>query len=111
VSDSVTTINDATSKSLEKIDEATSNAVSQVKQAASSKVPITDPKYLPKFDVVDPNTGKWVTPNDSNYDAVKSQLGGDAGTVNPNKSTACLNALKKWRETHPSSSTASNSSR
>lgn len=49
----------------------------------------------PKYDIMDPKTGELISPNDPRYEALKSQLGGDAGTVPYDKSTANQAALEK----------------
>lgn len=49
------------------------------------------------YAVVDPDTGKLVWPGDTGYWALKKQLGGDAGTIDPAHSTACQKAREEFK--------------
>ena len=92
-------ISKATSEGVSKIQGEASKAVSQIQAVTSSSVVITDYGYA----IINPTTGKMVWPGDADYDKYKSELGGDAGTVDPNKSTAVQDALKKLKAAWASS--------
>lgn len=50
------------------------------------------------FDVIDPQTGRFIGPDNPNYFALKNQFGGDAGTVDPYKSKTCAPIIEEWRK-------------
>lgn len=50
------------------------------------------------FDIVDPVTGRYIGPREQKYFTLKKQLGGDAGEVPPDKSTACAPIIKEWNQ-------------
>lgn len=62
---------------------------SELRQAASEVL------HNIKYVIINPDTGEWVDANDPNYEAYKKILGGDAGTVFPENSTAIKAALEK----------------
>ena len=47
------------------------------------------------YAVINPDTGDFVMTTDTNYTTCKAELGGDAGTVDPNKSTTIAAARVK----------------
>jgi len=89
------------SSAVSEINQAASEGVSQVQQAASkavSQVQSTQPVISATemlFAVINPDTGEMVWPDMTNYTAYKAALGGDAGTVDPAKSTAIAAARVK----------------
>jgi hypothetical protein len=87
----VSEINQVASDGVSKVNEAADSAVSKVKAAIPSQGATKDYGYA----VIDPSTGKYVWPGDSNYDTYKAALGGDAGTVEPAKSSTIQAALAK----------------
>ena len=59
------------------------------------------------YDVIDPETGKHVDIYNSRYNDLKKQLGGDAGTVPSDQSTACQAALAQYKAKQAAASSAS----
>lgn len=113
-----TAIDSAVSAGIQQINSATSKAVSEVQQAASSHSdsPAPGDGYIaPKLDsrypVINPNTGELVGFGDANYAQFKAELGGDAGTVMPDQSTAITAARAKLKAAAASSSSSSATSK
>ncbi|HEX3038142.1 MAG TPA: hypothetical protein VHO94_04015 [Oscillospiraceae bacterium] len=82
---------------------STSSVVSKATQSiaqptASSAVSTSsvDTKYIPKYQVIDPDNGQYISPNNSKYETIKAKLGGDAGTVPPEQSTICKPIIEKF---------------
>lgn len=50
------------------------------------------------FDIIDPKTGRFIGPDNPQYFPLKRQFGGDAGTIDPYKSTACASIIEEWRK-------------
>ena len=70
---------------------------SQIESSNTSSATVstsTTTKNL-RYGVINPETGAYVDTSDPNYEKYKAELGGDAGTVPDNKSTACQAALQK----------------
>ena len=81
-------------KMAENTQSVTSTTNTQTQTSSSSdgiKITITDERY----GVVNPETGAYVPTSDPNYEKYKAELGGDAGTVPDNKSTACQAVIQK----------------
>ena len=102
---------------VEAIQKATNDGVSQIKQATNDGVSAIQSKQqedealraekierrkqqeaAARWPVIDPKTGYDVSPNNPKYEQIRAELGGDAGLVNPDKSTACQAALQKLKE-------------
>lgn len=109
VDETISKINAATDSAVSKIQVAADSAVSQVQAAQSSSLPIPE---LPVggYAIINPSTGNPVSPSDPNYNAYKTELGGDAGTVDPNKSTAIAAARAKLAAEKATASAVSSSS-
>jgi hypothetical protein len=50
------------------------------------------------YDIVDPDTGKYINARDPKYFGIKKALGGDAGIVPPDKSSTCAPIIKEWNQ-------------
>lgn len=84
-----------------------SNPVATPQSNTSSTNKVIRNQDPPKYPVIDPATGLLVWPNYSNYETVKAELGGDAGTVDPDHSTACQKAKEEARQKYLASQAAS----
>lgn len=106
VADGVNQIQQATDNGVSQIHDATSKAVSQIQADQKAKDALKTQKAArlkkemesQQWDVIDPDSGEYIGPNDSRYESIKAKLGGDAGTVNPDKSTACQKAAKQAQQ-------------
>lgn len=110
VDDSITKINDVTSKSIDKINSTTSEAINEVKKTASSTASGLK-KQMAWYGLVDPKTGTPISGSDPNYKAIQAELNAgcdvkDAGTVPPNQSKACQAALNRIKAAKAASSSA-----
>jgi hypothetical protein len=108
VDSGVSAINKVTSEGVSKVQAAADSAVSQIQAAQSSSVASLKPQVA-YYTIIDPSTGKYVSPGDSNYDKCKSELGGDAGTVPFDQSTAIQAALAKLKAASSSAAASSSS--
>lgn len=99
VADGIDEINEATQKGVSAVNEAAKAAVSDV--ASAAKEAGTTSHFVKAtrlgYDVFDPDTGEWINPRESRYNAVKAELGGDAGIVPENQSTACQKAIEEYK--------------
>lgn len=50
------------------------------------------------FDIPDPTTERFIGPREPDYFKLRKQIGGDAGTVDPYKSTVCAPIIEEWRK-------------
>ncbi|HEX3018553.1 MAG TPA: hypothetical protein VHP31_11975 [Caproicibacter sp.] len=99
-------VNKVANSSTQSENTNTSSAESKAPKSASSVAPSSTStsqlkrQAMPTFAVINPSTGALVYSSDSNYEKYKAELGGDAGTVPTNQSTACQAALKKIEEAY-----------
>jgi hypothetical protein len=75
-------------------EDNTVSTSSEVSTQTSSTTSTSTTKHL-QYGVVNPETGAYVPTSDPNYEKYKAELGGDAGTVPDNKSTACIAVLER----------------
>ena len=94
-----------TSDVLSKVDNKTTQSVSQLQEdknkddiKAAKAARLQKEKESSQWPVIDPDTGGMVYPGYVNYDKIKAELGGDAGIVPTNKSTACQKAKEEARQ-------------
>jgi hypothetical protein len=97
VAEGVEEIQKATDDGVSQIHEETDKAISKIQETVPQKSSSVVSHEAAKYAIIDPDTGELVFPSYSQYEKIKAQLGGDAGTVNPDKSTACQAALKAAR--------------
>lgn len=91
----------------------TSQEVSNTTESIEKTEPKSEPESTPKenteretsmkpntdyYVVIDPDTGRYIQPRDPRYFEIRNRLGGDAGTVPPNKSSACAPYIQKWKQ-------------
>lgn len=87
VDDGVSAIQKATDDGVSRIKDETGKAVSEIESEADAQKPTVNKKSC--FPVINPDTLEDVYTTDSNYVAICQRLGGDAGQVPYDKSTAC----------------------
>lgn len=92
VDDGVSAIQKATDDGVSRIKSEAGNAVSEIESEANAKKPIVTKSC---YQVINPVTLETVYPSNSDYDIICQQLGGDAGTVPMEKSTACAPYYKQ----------------
>ena len=106
VDDGVEAIQKATNDGVSQIKQATNDGVSAIQSKqqedealrAEKAARLQREKEEERWPVIDPKTGYDVSPNNPKYEQIRAELGGDAGLVNPDKSTACQAALQKLKE-------------
>lgn len=100
----------------QEVSNTTENVDESVPNSTPESAPEAEPKSTPAednpsseqetsmkpgvlyYNVIDPDTGWYVQPRDPRYFEIRNRLGGDAGTVPPNKSTACAPYIQKWKQ-------------
>ena len=89
--------------------QATSKVVQQATSQPTLSGAVSKAHQIVKYMVINPQTGTLIQTGDPNYEKFKSELGGDAGTVPPDKSNAVQAALAKIQAANAAqtSSTAS----
>lgn len=75
-------------------------------ESASSYVASLTPDVC-YYMIVDPETGKYINARQQGYFELQAQLGGDAGKVPPDQSTACQAALAQYKAKQAAASSAS----
>lgn len=115
VDDGVEAIQKATNDGVSQIKQATNDGVSAIQSKQQEDEALREEKIelrkqqeaAARWPIIDPKTGYDVSPNNPKYESIRAELGGDAGLVNPDKSTACQAALQKLKEAREKESSSS----
>lgn len=91
-----TTVESKTTEEKKVMSEATSTAKGITTSNAGETTTSSSLKKQapPKYAVVNPDTGEYVNASNKDYEKYKAELGGDAGTVNPDQSET-IKALRE----------------
>lgn len=115
VDDGVEAIQKATNDGVSQIKQATNDGVSAIQSKQQEDAALREEKIerrkqqeaAARWPIIDPKTGNYIGTNNAKYESIRAELGGDAGLVSPDKSTACQAALQKLKEAREKESSSS----